>query len=82
MTDSILKHLNSNQSEDVHSLDVLIPLVEQIHPDKDLDDVKTLIFYLKKEFDIDFTEHDIINHYVISMKEEDARLTYKHYVGQ
>ena len=80
MENSILKHLHSEANEDQHSLDVLIPMLKQIHPDKDLDDIKTLIYYLKKEFDIIFSENDIVNHYVIEMEEKDRKLTYKHYV--
>lgn len=80
MKDSTLKHLQSGSNEDQHSLDVLIPMLKQIHPDKDLDDIKTLIYYLKQEFDVIFSESDIVNHYVIEMEQKDAKLTYNHYV--
>jgi len=75
---SIIERLRSNETPEQHSLDALITLIETEYPNEDTNDIENLINLLESEFGVRFSKEDIINHYVISMEEEDARLQYKH----
>lgn len=68
--------LNSTPEE--HSIGPLISILEMEYPNEDLDDTAVLRGLLKKEFNVEFSELEILNHYAISLEEEDMRLQYKH----
>jgi len=73
-----MQRLLSGKSPEQHSLGVLITLIETEFPDEDVNDVENLRQLLNREFGTEFTHNDIVNHYIVSMEEEDARLQYKH----
>jgi hypothetical protein len=73
-----MEQILSNKSPEEHSIGPLINILEMEYPNENLDDVKILSRLLKKEFGVDFTELDILNHYAVSLEEEDMRLQYKH----
>lgn len=75
---SIIERLASNKTPEQHSLGILINLIEAEYPDEDTNDIINLQKLLFKEFNVEFSENDIINHYVVQMEEEDAKLQYKH----
>jgi hypothetical protein len=53
-------------------------LIEVEYPNEDVNDIANLQRLLKAEFGIEFSEGDILNHYIVSFEEDDARLQYKH----
>ena len=75
---SIMQRLALNQTSEQHSLGVLIKLIETEYPNEDTNDINNLRRLLHKEFNVEFSETDIINHTIIEMEEEDVRLQYKH----
>lgn len=70
--------LSSNSTPEEHSIGSLINILEMEYPNEDMDDITNLRRLLKREFNVDFSEVDILNHYTISLEEEDMRLQYKH----
>ena len=73
-----MERISSNRSYEEHSLGPLIALIEMEYPEEDTDDTKILQRLLKQEFEVDFSELEILNHYVLSLEEEDLKLQYKH----
>ena len=73
-----MERIDSSKSYEEHSLGPLINLIEIEYPNEDTDDIKVLRQLLKKEFGVEFSELEILNHYTLSLEEEDLRLQYKH----
>ena len=77
--DSIIQRLQSSNTPEQHSLDTLISLLEMEYPElEDCNDINTLRRLLVIEFGAVFTHEEIVQHLVVSLEEEDARLQYKH----
>ena len=70
--------IQSNKSYEEYSLGPLIALIEMEFPNENVNDIDNLRRLLKQEFGIEFSELEILNHYTISLEEEDLRLQYKH----
>ena len=73
-----MQKMLSNKTPEQHSLDALISLIEMEYPDKDTDDFNTLRRLLIEEFGAVFSHEDIVEHYAMSLEEEDLQLQYKH----
>ena len=73
-----MEQIQSNRSYEEHSLGPLIKLIEMEYPNEDVDDIGILRKLLFKEFNVEFSELQILNHYALSLEEEDLRLQYKH----
>ena len=61
-----------------HTIEVMVKLLEVEYPNEDLNDLKRLCELLNEHFEAGLTESDIVNHYAMSLEEEDIRLQRKH----
>lgn len=73
-----MERMLSSKTPEEHSLGPLITILEMEFPNEDTDNVDTLRMLLKREFGVEFSEIEILNHYVSSLEEEDMKLQYKH----
>lgn len=73
-----MQHLQSNQTPEQQSLDVLIKLLEDRYPEKDTNDLNTLRRLLFSEFEISLTHEEIVEYLLLKYEEEDNKLQYKH----
>lgn len=73
-----MQRLQSNQTPEKQSLDVLIKLIEDRYPEKDTNNIDILRQLLFSEFELLLTHDEIVYHLMVKYDEEDSRLQYKH----
>jgi hypothetical protein len=81
MENHLIKNKKDVSKYSRDSLGLMTDLVESKYPSDERDTYSKLVNLINKEFDMNFTEDDLVNQNILGMEIEDRILTYKHATG-